>query len=73
MIASVTGITGTQIKVARKLLGWSIATLAKKAGRPYGLIAKAESSTLRPQYRDVTVAAIQGALETAGIEFLTDG
>ena len=41
-------ITADQIRAAWKLLGWSGATLAKKAGRSALTIAKAEGSTLRP-------------------------
>ena len=38
----------TQIRAARRLLGWSMATLAKKSGRSHQTIAKAEEGALRP-------------------------
>ena len=66
-------ITADQIKAARKLLGWSGATLARKANRSALTIARVENSTLNANYAAVTLELIRAALETAGVEFLNHG
>ncbi len=60
-------ITPDQIKAARKLLGWSAATLAKKAHWGLLTVAKAESGTLQPEKVERVLARLQVALEGAGM------
>lgn len=62
-------ITADQIKAARRLLGWSSATLGQKARRSALTIAKAETSTLHPQFVVGTLRVIRATLEAAGVEF----
>lgn len=66
-------ITADQIKTARKLLGWSGATLAKKTGRAVTTIAKAESSKLSSTLTPMTLQLIRAAFEEAGVEFTNHG
>lgn len=60
-------ITPEQCRVARKILGWSIAQLATAAG--LGIHAVVAFEATDSQARHATKVKIQGALESAGIEF----
>jgi transcriptional regulator with XRE-family HTH domain len=60
-------ITGDQVKTARRLLGWSLPRLASRAAVSDETIRRLESGRHRPT--DQKIAAIQRALEEAGIEF----
>ena len=66
-------ITPDQIKAARKLLGWSAATLAKWARRTILSVAQAEQDILPPRNAGSTLRAIQAAFESGGVEFTNDG
>ena len=63
-------ITISQIKAARALLGWTQDLLAEAASLSKPALANIERGMANP--RQSTLAAIQTALESAGIEF-TDG
>jgi predicted transcriptional regulator len=66
--------TGEQIRAARAMLGWSVATLASKAGVSWRTIQRAEAAGNQvPRMHIATVEKIQGALEAEGIEFLRAG
>ena len=65
-------ITGLQVKQARKLLGWSAATLARKARKTVLTVSRFEEGTLRPRLCDKVQQAIQQALEDAGAEFTAE-
>jgi transcriptional regulator with XRE-family HTH domain len=55
--------------MARVALGWGVRDLADKAGKSPTTIAKLErGEVLRPD----TVAEIQAALESAGVEFIPE-
>lgn len=64
-------ISPQQIKAARSLLDWKQSDLAQQAGLSLPSINNIERAIGSP--RADTLAAIQHALEKAGIEFLTGG
>ncbi len=61
-------ITGSQIRAARALLGWSQQKLADKSLLSETAILKLE--TQRADTRTSTVMKIRKSLENAGIEFV---
>ena len=63
-------ITAAQSKMARAGLGWNIGQLAAKANVGAATVARFETS--KGEIIPATLAAIQRALEAAGIEFLPD-
>jgi DNA-binding XRE family transcriptional regulator len=66
--------TGEQIRAARAMLGWSVATLASRAGVSWRTIQRAEAAGDQvPRMHIATVEKIQGALEAEGVEFLRAG
>ncbi len=67
-----TAITAVQIQEARRQLGWSLTTLAEKAGMGLPTVRKVETSALVPRNAERQLAAIRTAFEAAGIDF-TDG
>jgi transcriptional regulator with XRE-family HTH domain len=65
-------VTGSQIRAARALLGWTSQHLAEQSGINYATISRAEQFEGVPSVRAPTLAAIQSALERGGILFLSD-
>jgi transcriptional regulator with XRE-family HTH domain len=65
-------LTGPQIRAARGLIGWSIATLADKAGVGYQTVHRAETAEGVPSTTATNLFAIQRALEAAGVVFLDE-
>ena len=63
-------ITAAQSKMARAGLGWNIGQLAANANVGAATVARFETS--KGEIIPATLAAIQRALEAAGIEFLPD-
>ena len=63
-------ITGVQIKAARALLGWSVGYLARRAAITIADAQDVEDATKVPRRRLADAAAIQQALEEAGIKFI---
>jgi transcriptional regulator with XRE-family HTH domain len=63
-------VLGVQIKAARSALNWSADTLAHHAGIASKTVRRIEATVGVPQTTVATLAKIQGALETAGIEFI---
>jgi len=61
-------ISGSQIRAARALLGWSQRDLADKSLLSETAILKLE--TERADSRTSTLMKARGALESAGIEFI---
>ncbi len=63
-------IDSKQIRAARASLGWTIDTLASKAGlnRRTVIRIEAKNSEISPSQK--TLQAIKNALERAGIEFI---
>ncbi len=66
-----TMISARQIRAARALLGWTQQQLADTAIVSFGAVTRLERGEVDP--RMSTMAAIQGTLEKAGIEFLPAG
>ena len=64
--------TGAQIRAARALIGWSATALAQRSGVSYPTIQRAESIDGIPRMQAPNLAAIQRALEEAGVVFLED-
>ena len=63
-------ITGTQIRAARALLGWTSTELAAVAGLSYATIQRAESANGVPRMQAPSMSAIQIGLEQAGVQFI---
>jgi transcriptional regulator with XRE-family HTH domain len=63
-------ITPAQCKMARAGLGWDITQLAQSANVGRATVARFETG--KGESIPATLAAIQRALEDAGIEFLPD-
>lgn len=61
-------VTGSQIRAARALLGWSQQALADKAVLSETAVLKLE--TERADTRTSTVLKVRKTLEEAGIEFI---
>lgn len=66
-------ITGSQIRAARALLGWTSEHLASQAGVSYATISKIEQSPGVPGVKATTLADIASALEDGGVLFLSNG
>ena len=63
-------ITGSQIRAARGLLGWSGAELAERSGTNRFTIQRLEQSNGIPPSRTQTLIDIKSAFEDAGLEFI---
>lgn len=66
-------ITGQQIRAGRAMLGWSAVDLAEKSGVHVATISKAEQADGIPNVRATTLGAIQSAMESGGLMFLSHG
>jgi len=64
-------ITVEQIRAARGLLGWSQSELAKRAGLSLPTVKRVEAGT-GPRVSDEARARIQKALETGGVQFISE-
>jgi hypothetical protein len=67
---SVGMISGRQIRAGRALVGLTSEQLAAKAGCSYATISRCEQAVGVPSVKAPILAAIQGALEKAGVVFL---
>ena len=65
-------IDGAQIRAARGLLRWSASVLAKKALVSLPTIQRMESDDGVPGAYAKNLAAVQKALELAGVEFIPE-
>ena len=63
-------LTGLQIRAARALLRWSLATLAKRAEINVNTVIKFEKADGIPSANLRTIEAIKKTLEAQGIEFV---
>ena len=63
-------VTGVQIRSARYALGWSVAKLSAASRVSTSTIKRVELESGVPKSTKTNIAAIQNALETAGIEFI---
>jgi len=69
---SIPKVSIEQVKAARALLRWSQNDLAKKSGMSIPTVKRLEAATGEIGGRADTVAAIRTALETAGVEFISE-
>jgi transcriptional regulator with XRE-family HTH domain len=65
-------ISGPQVRAARAFLGWTAKELAQRAEVGLSTVQRIENAVGPPNAYGSNLAAIQSALESAGIEF-TDG
>jgi transcriptional regulator with XRE-family HTH domain len=65
-------ITAEQIRAARALLRWSAGDLAKASGVGHSTIRRMEIAEGVPAATTKNLAAIQRALEAAGVEFIPE-
>ena len=63
-------ITSEQIRAARGLIQWSAAELSKRSEVGYATIKRIEAMSGVPNGQMRTLAAIQAALESVGVEFI---
>lgn len=63
-------VTAAQIRAARALVGWNGAELAKQAGVSLQTIRRMESDLGPGRSSAANVAAVQRALESAGVVFV---
>jgi transcriptional regulator with XRE-family HTH domain len=63
-------ITGSQIRAARGILGWTAAVLAERTGTNRFTIQRLEQSDGVPPSRTQTLMEIKAAFEAAGVEFI---
>lgn len=64
-------ITGSQIRMARAHLKWTLEELAKRAGVGLSTVRRMESVDGPPPSTVANLQAVQKAFEVAGIEFIT--
>jgi transcriptional regulator with XRE-family HTH domain len=65
-------LTSAQIRAARALLNWSARRLSEQSGVSQSTIHRAETAKGCPSTHEQGLAAIKGALERSGVEFLCD-
>jgi hypothetical protein len=65
-------LTGPEIRVARRMLGWTAMELAGQAKISRDALRNAEGSDGIGAVQTKTLAAIKGTLERAGIIFVVD-
>jgi predicted transcriptional regulator len=65
-------VTTRQIKAARALLAWSQSDLADRSGISEPTVARLEAVDGELGGRDDTTRKIRAAIETAGIEFISE-
>ena len=65
-------LTGAQIRAARGLVRWSAAELAERAKLGISTIQRMEKVDGVPSASASNLAAVQKALESAGIEFIDE-
>ena len=63
-------MTCAQCRMARAALDWNARKLATKAGVGHNTVNRFESGACQP--RGVTLEALRGALELAGVEFIAE-
>jgi len=62
-------VTSAQIRAARALLNWTVRDLAVHAGVHRNTITRAETDATGPGH---ATASIRAALESAGVEFISE-
>jgi DNA-binding XRE family transcriptional regulator len=62
-------VTSAQIRAARGLLNWTVRDLADKSGVHRNTVTRIETEATTPGH---SIAAVQAALEAAGVEFIPE-
>jgi transcriptional regulator with XRE-family HTH domain len=65
-------LTGSQVRMARAFLRWSISDLANEAGVGISTVQRIEQADGAPDSRGGNIQAVHDALIAAGIMFLPD-
>lgn len=65
-------ILGSQIRMARGYLKWSVKKLSNKAGVAESTVKRMELSDGFPDARGSNIEAVYNALKSAGIEFIPE-
>ncbi len=65
-------MTGAQIRMARGYLKWSVQELASKAGVGASTVQRMEAVEGVPAASGKNLAAVQKALEAAGVRFIDE-
>lgn len=65
-------LTGAQIRAARGLLRWSAEELAKRSRLGRITVTRAEATDGLPSMTEANMAALRGALEAAGVQFIPE-
>ena len=63
-------ISGTQVRQARSILGWSVRDIAMRAFVSIAAVNLIEAADLVPSESSRQLAAVRATLEAAGIEFI---
>lgn len=66
-------ISGSQIRMARAFLRWSVKDLAESAGVGDSTVKRMEAVDGVPNTQGRNLAAVQECLESEGLEFTADG
>jgi len=62
-------VTSAQVRAARGLLNWTVRDLAEKSGVHRNTVTRIETEATAPGH---SMAAVQAAFETAGVEFIPE-
>jgi DNA-binding XRE family transcriptional regulator len=62
-------VTSAQVRAARALLNWTVRDLAEKSGVHRNTVTRIETEATTPGH---SMAAVQTALESAGVEFIPE-
>lgn len=65
-------ITGSQVRAGRAILRWSAEDLASRAQLGVATVRRAEGVDGAPSITPANCAAIQTALEAAGVQFIPE-
>ena len=66
-------ITGSQVRAARALLGWTAQQLSDQSGISLQTISRIEQQDEIPDARTTTLNALAAALDRGGVAFLNTG
>ncbi|CAN7718698.1 helix-turn-helix transcriptional regulator [Mesorhizobium caraganae] len=62
-------VTSAQVRAARGLLNWTVRDLAEKSGVHRNTVTRIETEATTPGH---SIAAVQKAFESAGVEFIAE-
>jgi transcriptional regulator with XRE-family HTH domain len=62
-------VTSAQVRAARGLLNWTVRDLAERSGVHRNTVTRIETEATAPGH---SLASVQSALESAGVEFIAE-